>query len=252
MTDNQDRRVRLRLARRRPAPGRVRARVRDQEPTPITEPDEAPRRQTMWERLESVPLVHGLTVAGTVIAIVAGIAGLWFQAVATYWSQQTSRDQLTQSKKEGEREEREQAMKVNFWRGGETRTGDQTVHVVNRSPDPITSVFLDLMVIDADSDVYASFESYIPPCTEVVFSTSNMQAHRYSTKGSKTVGSKWFVNDIVFVDRDGQTWKRTTSGLTKMRPTDARLGDRRVRAGTLRLEKDPTTKKADNCGDSSA
>lgn len=205
----------------------------------------------MRERLESVPWAHGLTVTGTVIAIVAGIAGLWFQAVATYWSQQTSRDQLQQSKEDSEREKREQATKVNFWREGEIRTSAQTIHVVNRSPDPITSVFLDLVVMDDHPDVYANFESAIPPCTEMVFSTSGMQAHRYFTKGSKAVGGRWYVSDIVFGDRDGQTWKRTVSGLTKTRPTDARLGDRRVRAGMLSLGKAPTIKKAENCGDSS-
>ncbi|MFF1739663.1 hypothetical protein [Streptomyces mirabilis] len=112
-------------------------------------------------------------------------------------------------------------------------------------------MFLDLMVMDDHPDAYASFESDIPPRTEEVFSTSGMQAHRYFTKSRNMVGIRWYVNDVVFVDRDGQAWKRTASGLTKARPTDALLGDRRVRAGVLRLEKAPTTKKADNCGDPS-
>ncbi|MFF1739664.1 hypothetical protein [Streptomyces mirabilis] len=63
-------------------------------------------------------------MTGTVIAIAAGIAGLWFQAVATYWSQQTSRDQLQQSREDSERKEREQASRVNFWRGGRNPHGN--------------------------------------------------------------------------------------------------------------------------------
>jgi hypothetical protein len=48
---------------------------------------------------KALPVV---TVIATVVAAVAAIGGLWAQAVTTYWSQQTAKDHLEQSREEFE------------------------------------------------------------------------------------------------------------------------------------------------------
>lgn len=114
------RHVRLRLARQRPGPDRMRPRARDE-----------PQTQSPWRR---IPWTH----LGAVIGALAAIGGLIFTAVATYYSAAVSSDQLQQSREDAEREERAQASRVSFWFA--TEASGRRLHVMNRSPDPVTEV----------------------------------------------------------------------------------------------------------------
>lgn len=107
-----------------------------------TGPDsDATPRQSAWTRLRAITWTQHLTAVGLAAGPVAAIAGLWFQAVATYWSQQTAKDQLEQSRKDDERDRQEQAALVNFWEVvSDTDSSSGTFHVINRSPDPVGNV----------------------------------------------------------------------------------------------------------------
>ncbi|MGW3137770.1 hypothetical protein [Streptomyces sp. NPDC001139] len=53
-----------------------------------------------------------------------------------------------------------------------------TIHVVNRSDDPVTSVRIEVGAMDgedlAGGHTTVSAEFAVPPCTELVFSSSNL------------------------------------------------------------------------------
>ncbi|MEU2427742.1 hypothetical protein ABZ619_43340 [Streptomyces sp. NPDC007851] len=88
------------------------------EPQPDPEPEPGTPAPSIWQRFRRTRWGELITVTATVIAAVAAIAGLWFQAVATYWSQQTAKDQLAQSGEANEQEKRQQAAEVAFWQEG--------------------------------------------------------------------------------------------------------------------------------------
>lgn len=157
MTNEEQRRVRLRLARRRTTPDRVRARVRQEplQPQPDTEPEPQPEsrpepeprsaRNRWWRRVAErvgrwrrrVPWVHVGAVSGAITAI----GSLAFTGVATYFSAVVASDQLEQSEKAADQQAKAQAVQVAAW--DEAPQGEQPrVSVMNRSADPVTTVTL--------------------------------------------------------------------------------------------------------------
>ncbi|MET9044493.1 biotin-independent malonate decarboxylase subunit gamma [Streptomyces sp. NPDC004362] len=117
MTNEQQRPARLRLARQQSRPNRVRPRVRDAPPEPEPDPEptagpEVSRARRALRHARSAKWGHIVTVGGTALAAFAAIGGLWAQTVATYWSQQTAKDQLEQSQEDSKRELRAQASRV--------------------------------------------------------------------------------------------------------------------------------------------
>ena len=75
VTNEPHRRDRLRLARRRSAPNRVRVRLREERPEP--QPDTgATRIRRAWQRIQRASWAHTITVIGTALAAIAAIGGL--------------------------------------------------------------------------------------------------------------------------------------------------------------------------------
>jgi hypothetical protein len=212
VTTQTRRRVRLRLARQRPGPGRVRARevVTDPQPDPQPESDVS-RLRRVWRGVQRVRWAHIITVVGTAIAAVAAIGGLWAQAVTTYWSQQTAKDQLEQSKEETEDAKSSQANRITFWLA--PNKGDwYRPHIANRSPDGVTAVYL---VRTYPNSRVAIYLGSLMPCTETVFMPK--KGGFFKTTNDATVWSRaGLPASLYFVDRAGVSWRRDPTGLNQL------------------------------------
>ncbi|MFC8093384.1 hypothetical protein [Streptomyces sp. NPDC057301] len=193
-------------------------------------------------------------MTATALAAVAAIGGLWAQAVTTYWSQQTAKDQLQQSRQEGEKAERAQAETVSAWIEGSPRFWQ--VHVLNRSSDPVPRILVGLTgTVQFGDSVQASavFEvstSRLAPCTELIFSPDQL-SDRWMPRGGgemRTIdGGAAFVDFIAattFVDRDGRSWVRTGNGRLSRESGINVDGEWYNRLGD-----NPAVKKAASCGE---
>lgn len=225
MTEGPQRHVRLRLARRRTAPARVRVRVREEgpapgadptpEPEPAPEPDAEPapdgrpapaadpsRARRVINRVRRARWSHFITVGATALAAVAAIGGLWAQAVTTFWSQQTAKDQLRQSQEDQEKEERVQAMAVSLWvdRADDTDDTSWRLHILNRSPDPVPFMQAAYLIrvggggsaralaVSGPANAYLVVNTTrLAPCTELVFSSKQAGRDWGSPKGEESL-----------------------------------------------------------------
>jgi hypothetical protein len=197
-------RVRIRLARQRP--GLVRPRERAAEP----EAEPASGRASWWRR---IPWVH----VGAVVGALAAIGGLVFTSIATYYSAAVSNDQLQQSREDAEREARSQANRVTYWLTSDEK-GDQVLHVVNRSPDPITrmEIFAQPRGYTEAGHVYVITDRLgLSPCTERTYSGADIGAQIFDVNQIRTPppGFLWVAVSMFFTDGDGQSWKRTAGDL---------------------------------------
>ncbi len=217
--DGQRRQVRLRLARRRPAPGRVRARI--PEDSPDSTPDGTPgqssgepdavaatsRLRRLWLRVRRAKWNHIITLNATALAAVAAIGGLWAQALATYWDSRTARDQLSQSRDDSKKEQRSQASRVSFW----TESTDDLqlfVHVHNRSPDPVSRTALYTEAVNS-STASVLLVPTLRPCSETILKW-NWSDDSELDPNSAITGSMF----LFFTDRNGTAWRREPRGLS--------------------------------------
>jgi len=209
----EEQRVRLRLARQRP--GRVRERVRAEESEPVRA-EESVRKPRQW---------RDLTVVASLLTVLLSIPG-------TVWAVLVAQDQLHQSREADTQEERAQASRVSEWIGQDAH-GKWAVHVMNRSPDPITGVHLTFRrLLPAPTVAWAVMVSSLPPCTDMSITQNQLV---YDEKGVPLdegfnffdiVGTgslsnkdkKWHSlaheqplllnGDIAFLDRNGVFWAR--------------------------------------------
>ncbi|GHB38050.1 hypothetical protein GCM10010306_034840 [Streptomyces umbrinus] len=222
MTSAPQRRARLRRARHRPAPNHVRARFREEPPGPEPAPGpEVSRARRVWQRIRRDNWAHIITVTGTALAAVAAIGGLWAQAVASYWSQQTARDQLAQSKEESALQRRDQASKVTYWvQNPWGRRENVKIHVLNRSPDPVSGVRLMLHVNDRPAFMQLS---NVPPCADIVYSAPSLLLGTADTPREERPklsdpDYRWAAEFMYFIDSNGNDWTRTSTGLDERAP----------------------------------
>lgn len=114
---------------------------------------------------------------GTVVGAVAAIGSLVFTGVATYYGAVVAQQQLEQAREDNEQRVQDQAARVTFWernrfwahgggrdrpRAGAGRQG--SLHLVNRSPDPVTniSVFIDT-VYKGEDGLLLLADDTLPP-----------------------------------------------------------------------------------------
>ncbi|MGW6290947.1 hypothetical protein [Streptomyces sp. NPDC055107] len=203
MRNSGDRQARARLARRRPAPRRIR--------------QQTSGARTGWRRL---PWVHIGTTAGAI----AAIGGLIFTGVATYYSAKIGSDQLQQSREDADRKERSQAEQVSFYVSGEGSAQD--VHIINRSLDPIYSPGVSFWAetYDADPRNTATTERWyygaseygdLGPCSELVFKASNFKAVRSIAQRRHLFTESAQILTMSFTDRAGKRWYRTPTSLSQ-------------------------------------
>lgn len=182
------RQARTRLARRRPGPGRVRVR-------------RPPRTRGWWRRVDWAG-------ASTVTAVVAGLAGILLTAVSTLFGVLVSEGELEQSREDAAREVRAQAVRVSYWT--EYRTDvDGRLHVMNRSPDPVTDVNL-LLEHTPAGGLHVLRIPALAPCTEVI--TKLGEGDLLAPGGQPADALRW----MAFRDRDGAHWQRDGSGLSRL------------------------------------
>ncbi|MFJ9026503.1 hypothetical protein ACIRPU_42150 [Streptomyces sp. NPDC102259] len=218
-----NRQVLLRLARQRPAPNRLRPRERaeqtelaTQQESPAQVVDETAR---WWKRIPWVML-------GTVISVIVGIGSLAFTGVATFYGALVAQDQLEQSRETAKQASREQAMRVTYWADRE-QDEPMKLHIMNRSPDPVTNVYLAVEILLKDESnkrlevpdhMYADrvlLYDVLPsvgPCTELVIDPG---ALRYGKKPRALPTSQVYIEArwIFFRDRDGMSWRRDDNAL---------------------------------------
>ncbi|MFJ8941062.1 hypothetical protein ACIRL0_36005 [Streptomyces sp. NPDC102365] len=245
-----DRQTRLRLARRRPQPDRMRARERHadpEEPTassddgvvdPPEEPEEVQRWwQRWWRRLDGAHLVN-------VIGVIAAIGTLAATAYATYYGAEVAKEQLQQSQEEAEQTSREQAARVSFWVASGDG-GDGSVHLLNRSPDPVQDVLIGYADVEMpSSENFFTRVGHLAPCTELVYEHGLEYLPDTSNVGT---GSEFDVTleirGVSFFDRDGIGWTRRERDLKK---GATEFGSQ---SKSLRVVNDaPTAKSVASCG----
>ncbi|MFF3381323.1 hypothetical protein ACFYXF_51295 [Streptomyces sp. NPDC002680] len=126
-----------------------------------------------------------------------------------------SRDQLTQVREDADREDREQALLVSYWQ--DHRSG--SVHVLNRSPDPIVSIelFIGGVVVNQEGSL-AQVPLQLPvvaPCVELIFQWKEVRYKKLGDLQWLKV-SKYLTGTLesaTFYDRDGRRWNRNYAGL---------------------------------------
>ena len=222
----REQRVTLRLSRQRP--GRVRQRQR-------TDGPEGERRPRQW---------RDLTVVGGLVTVLLAVPG-------TVWAVLVAQDQLHQSQEAETKSERAQASRVSTWAIQDAH-GKWSLHLTNRSPDPVTNVALTFVVVGTRTKVAAGHSPAIwvgyslslisvPPCTDLTISQDQLV---YSEKLSPTLESLhsfaspylWGLPNadgwrsvegelpilesggLQFTDRDGLTWVRHDGRLTQGAP----------------------------------
>ncbi|MGQ4351098.1 hypothetical protein [Streptomyces sp. SAS_275] len=212
----------------------------------------------MRERLSAVRWTHLITVGGAGLAAFAAIGGLWAQAVATYWTQETAKDQLSQSQEDSRREQQAQASQVTFWVEPSKSGRGLGLHVLNRSLDPVTNVRVGASVFE-EGYFYGLAGWDLPPCTEEIFDADNMFIVTPKDGGAKEDRRPYPLVEssftfLGFVDSHGGRWARSETALTDMSDSEI-LIDPNVPLlegfGEIELS-EPVVKRADNCGDNHA
>jgi hypothetical protein len=183
---------------------------------------------------------------GTIAGILVGAVGLLLTGVATFYDARVSALQLGQSRDDAEADARRQAARVASWGDLELR-----VHVVNRSPEPVSDVevrFRAGYFQDAPDGIIAVREAfrltvpYLPPCSELVVSPDQLLD-----------GAAFVPLDVTFTDSVGVKWVRMKAALERAGSPEGRIATERLEkeygAGTAMdaLDSKPTIKKAEPC-----
>ncbi|MFD4865300.1 hypothetical protein [Streptomyces sp. NPDC058412] len=182
---------------------------------------------------------------GVIVTIVASIAGLITTGVATLYSARVADDQLKQSQQAADEKKQAQAARVSYWVDIQA-DGMSRLHLMNRSPDPISNVKMKFTVtispINRPKTRQASFAvnlPSVPPCSDMMFTTDNMRFYvytdtdpRWSTPFEDLTDKVWLglgderlprppIKAIMadFNDRDGVRWRRG-NGLLSRDPKD--------------------------------
>ncbi|WP_331753557.1 hypothetical protein OIA45_40710 (plasmid) [Streptomyces chartreusis] len=229
MENRARRRSRVRLARQRPRPDRIRA----------SRAARGEAAQANWFR--RIDWAH----LGTVVAIIAGIGTLLFTGVSTFYGALVAQDQLEQSKleaqdrikqskldskqaaeeakqaaEEAQREARRQAILVSFWEDG-TNSDPSRVHAVNRSPDPVQGAIVTLLLankFDAEKRKIALWIGSIKPCSETIIRPSSIRWKRADPGPWEEVSPGEYLEpfSINCRDRQGVRWLRDQRRLLQL------------------------------------
>lgn len=199
-----------------------------------------------WDAMGASPekaAPSGLIKAGVIVTVVGSVAGLLTTGVATLFNSLVANDQLAQSRQVAEEKTRVHAARVSYW-VDRPPDGKSHVHLMNRSPDPISSVYMTFRAEWDDRHVPSGLEPKawvsfavvvpsVPPCSEMVFSEASLR-FKEREKGrppsyvapferAPGPGSGWkdFGNTrpwlnawaAKFADRNGVSWVREKNGL---------------------------------------
>jgi hypothetical protein len=188
-----------------------------------------------WRRLDWAHLIN-------VIGAIAAIGTLGATAYATYYGAEVAREQLQQSQEDAEQNSRAQATRVSFWvSSGDT--GDGSVHLMNRSPDPVHDVLIGYADVRMpNSASFVTRVGYLAPCSELTYEHGALGYNKAVFDGP--TGAEWEttlkIRGVSFFDRDGTGWTRQERVLKKGTTT---FGSERVIPNEA-----PTEKPVPSCG----
>ncbi|GLX49026.1 hypothetical protein Shyhy01_19760 [Streptomyces hygroscopicus subsp. hygroscopicus] len=229
MPDQSSRHDRLRLARQRPRPDRIRRRS---------------RASRGWQRFP-------WATTATALGVIAAIVGLFFNGIATYYGAKVSADQLKQSREDSDRQARQQAGRITFWIEDENEVGaTRNIHVVNRSPDAVSEMSLAFSVELFGKNYRKPFVltlDTLRPCAEAIYKPGDLGVYLGSGGAAKTElsGTGWGPWYLEFLDSNGKAWMRSHVGLVEIPAVSKDV------AGFLSPSPKypPQIKKVDNCSD---
>ncbi|MDF3148396.1 MULTISPECIES: hypothetical protein [unclassified Streptomyces] len=203
----------------------------------------------------------------------AGIGTLLFTGIATYYGARVSQGQLQQSQEDAERDARDQAAHLAFWIGNEEDLSSpggkvSSVHVMNRSPDPVTEVtvayYVDVYEQNDKEEVVHIQRGYyfrelrsMPPCSEAIFETDPWWVEELAEHPHGLLTAEIVVRHVTFTDREGVDWVRDSRNLAHAEGTENSRHvpkpkpDHEVKPRTwISLGSDtPKFKQATSCGD---
>ncbi|MFJ3944679.1 hypothetical protein [Streptomyces griseoaurantiacus] len=182
--------------------------------------------------------------------------------MATYYQARVSADELAQSREDSEKEAKKQAARIAIW--SENGDGDfPVVRIMNRSPDPVTSIIAGIIFEKVLSDgrrketgMYVLPLPSLSPCSVISFTPTNLWYRINGEKGGRVYAfsrrSRWDVaiHAIGFADANGVDWVRTPLGLAA---ADSREGSTWARAfdadsvRILGLKQQPIRSTASGC-----
>ncbi|MET9895161.1 hypothetical protein ABZZ47_34110 [Streptomyces sp. NPDC006465] len=209
-----------------------------------------------------------LLTLGAAVTIVASLGGLITTGIGTIWSARVSADQLAQSREQAEEKQREQAARVSFWEDVGPK-GESRLHVMNRSPDPISNLHIVFLVVE-DPPGHVAFQVILPaltPCSALTIEGKSLKYVENDPEDDpEDENSYWlplleadaddmdlgdfedsvgFLNASVgFQDRNGAYWARVNGELTR---GDVSIDRTPARDG--RVLGEPQVQLVDNCGD---
>ncbi|ANB04260.1 hypothetical protein SAM40697_0297 [Streptomyces ambofaciens] len=163
-----------------------------------------------------VPWLH----IGTVVGAVAAIGSLIFTGVATYYGAVVAQQQLEQSQEDSESKERNHATRVTYWEGTSfwADSKSRSVHLVNRSPDPVSHVQLYIQARWFDKELLLGFrELNLPPCKEMVYKATSLTAVLRNGENEVPLAGlkEWSAAFLTFADSAGEDWVRGVRFLEK-------------------------------------
>jgi hypothetical protein len=186
----------------------------------------------------------GITVVAAVFAALAAIGGLWAQAVATYWSQETAQEQLNEVRQR-------QASQVTIWTEANFIDDSRTrIHILNRSLDPVTSLDVVVQLFTSSGEFEATFGvGDVRPCVELIYAADDLDFSFGKGPGAAPLNSEsWAVDSLHFVDRNGRHWSRSSIHLAEEAsesvPSEADKAMRMIAA-----EKESQVRTPDGCSD---
>ncbi|MER5966375.1 hypothetical protein [Streptomyces sp. NPDC002057] len=182
-----------------------------------------------------------LVRTGVIVTIAASLAGLITTGVATLFGALVSQDQLDQSGEAAEEKKRAQAARISFWTDLQ-QDGKSRLHLMNRSPDPISTVQMIFTVLlppdgypEEDVVLFRAALPSVPPCSDMVFTFENLAYNESPPRpdhyipvlpGSDSSPLNWpiFKKEweveieevaVDFTDREGVRWRRERGLLTR-------------------------------------
>lgn len=179
--------------------------IPDPAPSPSPPP---PSPRPWWRRID-----WGITAQ--LITALAAVGGLVGSTIAIYYSTMVAENQLDQARRLTDRQVVDQASRFTYWT---TRNGTYNgwrLHVLNRSPDPITNVFILVQpqftgAPTPTSQIQLVIES-VAPCTEISVKPPEPKAFGLMSDGS-VWKPQWnpglVVRQVVFDDSRGLRWLR--------------------------------------------
>ncbi|MEU8773374.1 hypothetical protein [Streptomyces sp. NPDC048606] len=150
---------------------------------------------------------------GTQFTLLLGAIGLLITGVSTFFGVEVSRDQLKQSEEKAERETTRQARLLGVWEDWGDPPGMQSIHLMNRSPDPVSQVRL---IVTLSNPVeskkvlsYALVLPSVPPCTKVIWIVEPV-----GFKGLERVPAATMDRSILtFLGDNGSWWVKDLQGI---------------------------------------